>query len=250
MKVLLVWPPLPNLPGVKNATSLAARKCLVEPLALEYVASGVKDFCDVRLLDMRLEKGFDGLQETLAKFQPDNPFTLSSGMKSPWYFDVKSALMFQRTKEYIETLLHYVLEYSERTCPRPDVVGGPANAAYLLVPMARSVERRFVMRKAEKGHGIVGKIDGWAPKEGESVALVEDVITTGGSLLPVIKYVEEQCKAHVEKIIVVVDRNENDQLGKYRDRIQALTTKEDYLDQILPYKKIEEGDLAEIKIGQ
>ena len=175
-------------------------------------------------------------KHNLVKYQPDNPFTLSSGLQSPWYFDVKSALLMRTTRVLITRMLYDALQESRAT-----VAGGPANAAYLLMPLVdRSV--CFVMRKAEKGHGIVGKIDGWAPKKDDNVILVEDVITTGGSLLPVIHYVEEQCKAHVEKIIVVVDRNENDQLGKYRDRVQALTTKEDFLDQIKGAEPTEDDD--------
>lgn len=165
-------------------------------------------------------------EHNLAKFQPDNPFTLSSGMRSPWYFDVKSALLHKSTVRLIGTMLYDVLKGSSAT-----VVGGPANAAYLLMPLIFDQERRFVMRKAEKGHGIVGKIDGWEPKEGDRVVLVEDVITTGGSLLPCIQYVEER-GAILDQIIVVVDRNENDQLGKYRDLVRPLTTKEDFIDDV------------------
>ena len=162
-------------------------------------------------------------EHDLAKFQPDNPFTLSSGMQSPWYFDVKSALTLRKTRAIVVSLINSVIKQ-----PYPDVSGGPANAAYLLVPLLHHPEHSFVMRKAEKGHGIVGKIDGWAPREGDSVVLVEDVITTGGSLLPCIKYVEER-GAKLDQIIVVVDRNENDQLGKYRGLVDAVLTKEDFL---------------------
>lgn len=157
----------------------------------------------------------------LAKFQPEKPFTLASGAESPWYFDVKSALMFRETRKTISDILNMRVENNV-------VAGGPANAAYLLVSQLYFTERCFVVRKAEKDHGIVGKIDGWPPNKGDSVVLLEDVITTGGSLLPAIKYVEER-EANLKAIIVVVDRNENDQLGEYRRLVRPITTKEDFL---------------------
>ncbi len=169
-------------------------------------------------------------EHNLAKYQPDNPFTLASGAVSPWYFDVKSALMFDPTRRLIADMLDIELAEVEASGGLPPLVGGPANAAYLLVGIQRRTRRSFVLRKAEKDHGIVGKIDGWPAQSGDRVVLVEDVITTGGSLLPCIRYVESR-GAEVIEIIVVVDRNENDQLGKYREQglVHALTTKEDFL---------------------
>lgn len=62
MKILLIQP-------AKSKRTIGGEDIyLYEPLALEYVAAGVANDHDVRLLDMRLEKG---LAETLAAFQPD-----------------------------------------------------------------------------------------------------------------------------------------------------------------------------------
>lgn len=69
MRILLVCPPHPSLGDSRHA--LSPELAVLEPLGLEYVAAGVRDFCDVKLLDMRLENGFEGLQETLEKFEPD-----------------------------------------------------------------------------------------------------------------------------------------------------------------------------------
>ena len=64
MKVLLIWPQ----PETRWLLSLAAFWPM-EPLSLEYLAAAVNDFCDVKLLDMRVDKS--GLEETLHDFQPD-----------------------------------------------------------------------------------------------------------------------------------------------------------------------------------
>lgn len=163
----------------------------------------------------------------LARHQPEKPFVLASGAISPWYFDVKSALMHGATRGLIDSMLNAQIEAIKKHVAPMPVVGGPANAAYLLVSLYKRLTRSFVVRKAEKDHGIVGKIDGWPVQPGDDVILLEDVITTGGSLLPAIKYVEEQ-EGKLQAIIAVVDRNENDQLGEYRKLVHPLTTKDDY----------------------
>lgn len=62
MKVLLIYPPI-------NERTLGTDDFdLHEPLSLEYIAAGINNFCDVKLLDMRLENGFE---ELLKRFNPD-----------------------------------------------------------------------------------------------------------------------------------------------------------------------------------
>lgn len=70
MKILLVQPPHPSVGESRHAVG-QGHITMTEPLALEYVGAGVRDFCDVRLIDMRLENEFEGLQGTLEKYEPD-----------------------------------------------------------------------------------------------------------------------------------------------------------------------------------
>ena len=162
----------------------------------------------------------------LVKHQPDDPFTLSSGKESPWYFDVKGALMADVSLFCIDRLLTHILKDLE-----PQFVGGPANAAYTMVPLACAAgikARGFVMRKETKGHGLRRIIDGWEPTAGSKVVLLEDVITTGKSLLPVIGYVQD-CRAQLLSIVTEVDRCEDCVLGDYRDQVLPLVTTQDFL---------------------
>lgn len=64
MKVLLIWPQ----PETRWLLAIAAF-WPNEPLSLEYLAAAVNDFCDVKLLDMRVDNS--ELEETLKEFQPD-----------------------------------------------------------------------------------------------------------------------------------------------------------------------------------
>lgn len=70
-RVLLVCPPYPGYGDDSHfVPNIGASVTTAEPLALEYVAAAVKDICDLRLIDLRLEGGFKGLQTTLEEFQP------------------------------------------------------------------------------------------------------------------------------------------------------------------------------------
>ncbi|MFC1938013.1 orotate phosphoribosyltransferase, partial [Chloroflexota bacterium] len=64
----------------------------------------------------------------------------------------------------------------------------------------------FIVREEAKEHGTRSKMEGHF-KDGSRVAIVDDVVTTGGSLMRTIKAVEAaDCK--VVKVIVLLDRNE------------------------------------------
>ena len=92
-------------------------------------------------------------------------------------------------------------------------IGGPMIGADPLVAgvvLQSHVENNpvegFIVRKEQKDHGAMRKIEGNL-KEGCSVAIVDDVVTTGGSILRSIEEVESLgCK--VVLILAVVDRDE------------------------------------------
>jgi orotate phosphoribosyltransferase len=64
----------------------------------------------------------------------------------------------------------------------------------------------FTVRKSAKEHGRLKRIEGnFSP--GDSVVVVDDVITTGGSTIQAIEAIEE-AKGHVAFVIVLVDREE------------------------------------------
>jgi orotate phosphoribosyltransferase len=95
----------------------------------------------------------------------------------------------------------------------PDLVGGmaigadPITAAILTLAGLRELPLRGVMvRKEAKQHGT-GKLVEGPFREGETIAVVEDVVTTGGSSLLAI----ERCEAvglKVQRVLAIIDRLE------------------------------------------
>ena len=95
-----------------------------------------------------------------------------------------------------------------------DAVGGPtigadpiAAAVALLSSQTGHPIKAFIVRKEAKKHGLQKMIEGPALQEGDHVVMLEDVITTGGSVLAAIQEVEK-LGARVVKVICLVDRNE------------------------------------------
>jgi len=95
-----------------------------------------------------------------------------------------------------------------------DAIGGPtlgadplAAAVSVLSSQSGKPLKAFIVRKESKDHGMQKMIEGPALAPGDKVVMLEDVITTGGSVLKAIREVET-LGAKVVKTICLVDRNE------------------------------------------
>jgi orotate phosphoribosyltransferase len=130
-------------------------------------------------------------------------FTLSSGKESDYYVDMKRAITDP-------TILSKVAEIiSEKIDTlKIDRVAGPALGAIPIVT-AVSIESTIPMlmiRKSKKDYGTSELIEGDL-KEGDRVIVLEDVTTTGNSLIKAVKAVISN-GGIVEKAYVIVDRDE------------------------------------------
>ena len=129
------------------------------------------------------------LQIKAIKLQPNNPFTWASGWKSPIYCDNRITLSHHATRTYIrEQLAHAVTE----SFGKPDIIAGVATGAIphgILV--AQELGLPFVyVRPEPKTHGRKNQIEGYI-ENGQTVVVIEDLISTGGSSLKAVKALEE-----------------------------------------------------------
>ena len=137
-------------------------------------------------------------------------FTLVSGKKSSYYIDGKMT-SFDPEGAYLTGRL--MLEEIRKLPGKVDSAGGPTMGADPIVAGIGIVShlqndpiRLFAVRKKSKEHGMQKLIEGNF-KKGDRVVIVEDVITTGGSIFQAIEAVEES-GGTVEAVIVVVDRQQ------------------------------------------
>ncbi|MBX7181693.1 MAG: orotate phosphoribosyltransferase [Bacteroidia bacterium] len=121
------------------------------------------------------------LQAQAVKLQPNSPFTWASGWKSPIYCDNRVTLSYPNIRTYIRQMLakSIVDKFG-----KPDVIAGVATGAIAQGALvAEELGLPFVyVRSAPKDHGLSNLIEGRLEK-GQSVVVVEDLISTGGSSL-------------------------------------------------------------------
>ncbi|WP_100330853.1 orotate phosphoribosyltransferase [Bacillus xiapuensis] len=111
--------------------------------------------------------------------QPDQPFTWSSGMKSPIYCDNRLTLSYPTVRKMIaKGLVSLIREHY----PDAELIAGTATAG---IPHAAWVSELMdlpmcYVRSKAKGHGKGNQIEGKA-EPGMKAVVVEDLISTGGS---------------------------------------------------------------------
>jgi orotate phosphoribosyltransferase len=121
------------------------------------------------------------LQIGAIKLNHKNPFTWSSGWKSPVYCDNRLALSYPEIRTYVKESLAAVIR---KDYPQVECIAGVATAG---IPqgalVADLLQLPFVyVRPKPKEHGMGNLIEGKVDK-GKKVVLVEDLISTGGSSL-------------------------------------------------------------------
>lgn len=130
-------------------------------------------------------------------------FTLSSGKESDYYVNMKMAVTDPKILKVIAKIVSNSINPE-----KIDKIAGPALGA---VPIATAISLEseipmLMIRKAKKGYGTSKIIEGTLEK-GDLVVVVEDVTTTGNSLLKAVKAIEEN-GGDVKRAVVIVDRDE------------------------------------------
>ena len=122
-------------------------------------------------------------------FRPDEPFTWASGIKSPVYCDNRLTLTAPEVRNHIENGL---AETVKQYYPECEVLMGTSTAgiahaaitAHLLgMPMG-------YVRSGAKDHGRQNQIEGKLER-GQKVVVIEDLISTGGSVIEVVNVLRE-----------------------------------------------------------
>lgn len=125
------------------------------------------------------------LQIKAVVLQPQNPFTWASGWKSPIYCDNRKTLSFPLIRNYIR---HEMASAIEEKFGKPDIIAGVATGAIAQGALvAQEMGLPFVyVRPEPKSHGLENQVEGVIDKE-QSVVIVEDLVSTGGSSLKVVE---------------------------------------------------------------
>jgi len=138
--------------------------------------------------------------------------TLASGLKSNFYIDCKQAVLTAEGHFLVGALFHHILSEQAREV---EAIGGVTMGADPLASAVSTVSfiagrplAAFYVRKEPKGHGTGQWLEGTKSlRPGMPVAILEDVVTTGGSALKAIARAREH-GLKVAVILGLVDREE------------------------------------------
>lgn len=150
------------------------------------------------------------IEELIARLKQLNivhhePRVLRSGALSNFYVDVKRAYGDPIALNLISDELYKNFS-PETTCVAAIGYGGNSPASVI---SAKYNLKLILIREVPKNHGMGGFIDGYIPNENDKVSIVDDVLTTGGSLKKIIS-VLEPTRAQVLGCHVVVKRGDAD----------------------------------------
>ena len=126
-------------------------------------------------------------------------FTLTSGKQSNFYVDIKECMT-------VPDLLRETAELLAEKVQSDIVAGVELGAVPLLVAVSMLVHKPYIIIRKEREHGTKSLLIGKTPP-GSTVDIIEDVVTTGGSVLRAAKMLAD-AGLKTEKVVCVVDREE------------------------------------------
>ena len=122
-------------------------------------------------------------------FRPDEPFTWASGIKSPVYCDNRLTLTAPEVRNDVE---HALMETIRREYPDAEVLMGTSTAgiAHAAITGHLMGLPMGYVRSGQKDHGRQNQIEGRL-EPGQKVVVIEDLISTGGSVIEVVDALRE-----------------------------------------------------------
>ena len=187
------------------------------------------------------------LQIKAIKLEPNKPFTWASGWKSPIYCDNRVTLSYPKVRTYIrQEFVNVILE----TFGKPDVIAGVATGGIAQGALvAQEMGLPFVyVRSGAKKHGLSNLIEGVVEK-GQSVVVIEDLISTGGSSLKAVEALREAgCEVKgMAAIFTYGFKTASDNFKKAKCKLVTLSNYETLIKQALQSNYITDKDLKSLK---
>ena len=141
------------------------------------------------MTDIQIQIAKDLLSIKAVFFRPDEPFTWASGIKSPVYCDNRLTLAYPEVRTHVEEALAKTVKefYPEAEALMGTSTAGIAHAA--ITDQIMGLPMGYV-RSGAKDHGRKNQIEGKLEK-GQKVVVVEDLISTGGSVIEVVNVLRE-----------------------------------------------------------
>ena len=179
------------------------------------------------LIELLCQKSFQFSQEPI--------FKLVSGRISQFYVNCRPVTLHPRGMFLVGNLMFNAIDVKDVSA-----VGGLTfGADPIAVATAFTSEylRAFSIRKTQKDHGIVRWIEGDI-HPGERVAIIDDVVTTGGSTIKAIERVRDE-GMKVIAVVILVDRQEGglENIRQHIEDVSAIITRDELMEKYEKEKK-------------
>jgi len=157
------------------------------------------------------------------KWDPNKGFRLASGLTSPYYVDCRALMAQPSARALVARLAWQRLNHLQIDCIGGLEIGAISIATtisdYAYTATPKQEWKTFVVRKQPKDHGL-GKLIEGAVKSSDRALIVDDVLTSGGSLLKAVA-AARGAGLVVTHALVIVDREEQD--GRRKVEAEGLT---------------------------
>lgn len=195
-------------------------------------------------IDKMIERLGEIIIERSFKYNEEQPFTLASGKKSNYYFNCKPTTLDPEGMNLIGTIVFDILKDTNVTAAGGLTLGADpiANAVSIISYQKGKPIKSFIVRKDVKDHGTKSAIEGNV-RQGENVAIIDDVITTGASTITAIEQARKE-GLNVELVITLIDREEGgkENILQHVDHIKTILTRTEIMK--LRSKKINVKDIG------
>ena len=180
------------------------------------------------------------LQIKAVKLNPKNPFTWASGLHSPIYCDNRVTLSYPMVRTFIR---QQFVDQMMQHFGKPDVIAGVATGGIAQGALvAQELGLPFVyVRSEKKSHGMQNQIEG-VIESGQSVIVIEDLVSTGKSSLLAVDALRE-AGAIVKGMLAIFTYQLPSATENFKAKDCQLFTLTNY--ETLIYKAIEENYITE-----
>ncbi len=177
----------------------------------------------------------------------NEPFTWASGIKSPIYCDNRKILSYPQVRTYVRQELVRLINEEYGT---PNVIAGVATGGIAMGALvAEELGIPFIyVRSTPKQHGLSNQIEG-VLEEGQSVVVVEDLVSTGGSSLQAVEALRK-AKASVKGMVSIFTYGfdvAKQNFEKADCKLASLTNYDSLLKQALNTRYITENEIEALK---
>jgi len=155
-------------------------------------------------------------------------FILSSGKESSYYIDARAVTLTSEgaylcAEIILDLIKPCTFEEASSCIGGPSLGADPILGAIAALAYLKGLNlKTFIIRKEEKSYGRRREVEGPDLVKGESAILIDDVVTTGESLLRAAKILKKM-NINVKKVISIVDRQEGAEENLKREGLELVS---------------------------